>query len=178
MRTGNDEILIRDLAESDLPLMFKWMTDDTVLEYYEGRDVRFTMDSLAEHFLEEIPGGFRVIFEYRNIPVGYGQAYQLSGEMFDEYEYPDEGHIVFAMDQFIGEPEYWNKGIGTSFLKLMSDYLKENMSAYAILLDPHQNNHRAIRAYEKAGFKILKSLSEHELFEGKKEDCWLMELKP
>ena len=178
MRTGNDEILIRDFTESDLPLLFRWLTDDTVLEYYEGRDVRFTMESLADHFLEEIPDGFRVIFEYRNIPVGYGQAYQLSGEMYDEYEYPDEGHIVFAMDQFIGEPEYWNKGIGTSFLKLMVDYLKENNAAYAVLLDPHQNNHRAIKAYEKAGFKILKSLPEHELFEGKKEDCWLMELKP
>ena len=57
----------------------------------------------------------------------------------------------------------------------MSDYLKEEKAADRILLDPHKNNHRAIRAYEKAGFKIIKSLPEHELFEGKKEDCWLME---
>ena len=35
---------------------------------------------------------------------------------------------------------------------------------------------RAIRAYEKAGFNIVKSLPEHEMFEGRKEDCWLMEL--
>ena len=33
-----------------------------------------------------------------------------------------------------------------------------------------------IRAYEKAGFKIIKSLPEHEMFEGEKVDCWLMEL--
>ena len=32
-----------------------------------------------------------------------------------------------------------------------------------------------IRAYEKAGFRIIKSLPEHELYEGKMEDCWLME---
>ena len=32
-----------------------------------------------------------------------------------------------------------------------------------------------IRAYEKAGFRIIKSLPEHELHEGKMEDCWLME---
>ena len=69
MRTGNDEILIRDFTESDLPLLFRWLTDDTVLEYYEGRDVRFTMESLADHFLEEIPDGFRVIFEYRNMTI-------------------------------------------------------------------------------------------------------------
>ena len=176
VRTANKEILIRDFAESDLPLMFKWLTNDTVLEYYEGRDVRFTMETLSALYLEEIPDGFRVIFEYLGIPVGYGQAYRLIGEMFDEYDYPDKGQTVFAMDQFIGEPEYWNRGIGTSFLKLMADYLKEQKSADRILLDPHKNNFRAIRAYEKAGFRIIRSLPEHELFEGRKEDCWLMEL--
>lgn len=33
----NGDILIRDFAESDLPLMLKWLTDKRVLEYYEGR---------------------------------------------------------------------------------------------------------------------------------------------
>jgi aminoglycoside 2''-phosphotransferase len=176
MRVTRDDILIRDFSESDLPLMFRWLTDDTVLEFYEGRDVRYTMDTLSEKFLEEIPSGFRVIFEYKNTPIGYGQAYQLSGDMFEEYSYPDYSRNIFAMDQFIGETQYWNKGLGSSFVKLMADYLKEAKAADCILLDPHQNNQRAIRAYEKAGFRIIKPLPKHELFEGKKEDCWLMEL--
>ena len=33
-----------------------------------------------------------------------------------------------------------------------------------------------LRAYEKAGFKIIKSLPKPEMFEGEKVDCWLMEL--
>ena len=110
MKIEKDEITIRDFTETDLPLMFKWLTDKRVLEYYEGRDVRFTMDTLSAHFLEEIPDGFRMIIEYKKSPIGYAQAYQLSGELFDEYDYPDDGHIVFAMDQFIGEPKYWSKG--------------------------------------------------------------------
>ena len=177
MRIENKEILIRDFSESDLPVMLKWLTDERVLEYYEGRDVRFTMETLSEKFLEEIPGGSRVIIEYRSRPVGYGQVYQLSGEMFDEYDYPDNGSTVFATDQFIGEPEYWNRGIGSAFLQMIASYLKEEKAADAMVLDPHQSNPRAIRAYEKAGFRIVKALPEHELFEGKKEDCWLMEKK-
>ena len=173
----NGLVRIRDFTGDDLPLMLKWLTDDRVLEYYEGRDVRFTMDTLAAHFLEEIPGGFRVIIEYGDQPVGYGQAYQLSGEMFGEYDYPDNGKVVYAMDQFIGEPDCRNRGIGTEFLQMMASYLKTRKGADSVLLDPHQNNHRAIRAYEKAGFRIIKSLPEHELHEGKKEDCWLMERK-
>ena len=175
MRIVNDHILIRDFDEVDLPLLFKWLTDDSVLAYYEGRDVRFTMDTLAQRYGEEIPDGFRVMIEYRDTPIGYGQAYRLSGQQFGEYDYPDNGHTVYAMDQFIGEPAYWNKGIGTSFLRMMADYLKKQKAAERILLDPHKDNHRAIRAYEKAGFRIVKSLPAHELFEGKKADCWLME---
>lgn len=175
MKIKSDEILIRDFSESDLPLMLKWLTDDRVLEYYEGRDIRFTMDTLSVHYLEEIPYGSRVIIEYRDTPIGYGQIYQLYGELFEEYGYPDNGNVVFAMDQFIGEPDYWDQGIGTSFLLLMASYIKSHKKADRILLDPHKNNYRAIRAYEKAGFKIIRSLPAHELFEGKKEDCFLME---
>ena len=47
--------------------------------------------------------------------------------------------------------------------------------AEILLLDPHQDNPRAIRAYEKAGFRILRSLPAHELFEGNMADCFLME---
>ena len=175
--TANDEILIRDFSEDDLPLMLKWLTDERVLEYYEGRDADYTPETPAEDHLGELPGGFRMIFEYEGAPIGYGQAYRLSGDMFDEYDYPDTGRVVFAMDQFIGEPEYWDRGIGTAFLKLISSYLKDEFGAERILLDPHKSNPRAVRAYEKAGFRIIKSLPEHELFEGKNEDCWLMELK-
>ena len=90
--------------------------------------------------------------------------------MFEEYSYPDTGRIVYAMDQFIGEPEYWNKGIGSSYLKLMADYLKKKeKGAEIILLDPHKSNPRATRAYEKVGFRIINSLPEYELFEGKKK---------
>ena len=49
----------------------------------------------------------------------------------------------------------------------MANYLKGQKAVDIILLDLRKNNHRAIRAYEKARFKITKSLPEHELFEGK-----------
>ena len=175
MRIENGGVLVRDFAESDFPLMLKWLTDDRVLAYYKGRDVRYTMDTLAEQYRKELPDGFRLIIEYRNTPVGYGQVYQLSGEQFSEYDYPDNGSIVFAADQFIGEPEYWNRGIGSSFLRMAAAYLRTRHAADVLLVDPHQNNHRAVRAYEKAGFRIIRALPEHELFEGKMEDCWLME---
>ena len=34
--------------------------------------MQFNMETLEEHFLEEIPDGFRMIIEYKDQPVGYG----------------------------------------------------------------------------------------------------------
>ncbi len=66
-------------------------------------------------------------------------------------------------------------GIGAEYCRVVCQYLRTEMDADAVILDPRKNNLRAVRAYQKAGFKIIKELPEHELHEGKKEDCVLME---
>lgn len=176
MQLQYKDIHIRLLEESDFPLMLKWLTDERVLQYYDGRDVKYTLDSLSCKYQHDFEGGgFRVIIQYQDVPVGYGQIYQVVGELFDEYGYPETDRKVYATDQFIGEPAYWNRGIGSTYLKLVCTYLKEEKDADIVLLDPHKDNHRAIRAYQKAGFAIIGELLEHELFEGEKKDCWLME---
>ena len=173
-----ENIKIREFSEDDLTLMLKWLTDERVLEFYGGRDLSYTPATLKEHYEAVFEnGGFRVIVEYNNKPIGYGQIYRIIDEDFEEYCYPRTEAIVYAMDQFIGEPEYWNKGIGTTYIKLVCEYLKQARKADVVILDPHKDNKRAIRAYQKCGFCIIGELLQHELFEGKKVDCWLMECK-
>lgn len=172
----NGDIRIRSMTEEDLPLMLKWLTDVRVLEFYAGRDTHYSFETLREHYSEAWDTVYyRVIFEYKGTAVGYGQIYRLYDELYEEYCYPQTGETVFAADQFIGEPEYWNMGIGTKYIKTVLDYLKTRENADAVILDPQKSNTRAIRAYEKAGFKIIDEMPGHELFEGKKVDCYLME---
>lgn len=178
MEIVQDKIRIRTLTNDDFPLMLKWLTDDRVLEFYGGRDKKYTLESLKEHYTEKWEDEvFRVIIEYDNFPIGYGQIYKLYDEMYDEYNYSRTDEIVYGMDQFIGEPEYWSKGIGSKYTKMIFEFLKKERNANAVILDPHKNNPRAIRSYQKAGFRIIGDLPEHELHEGKKEDCYLMEYR-
>ena len=177
MRIENGDIIIRELEKRDFPTLLKWLTDERVLAYYGGRDIKYTLNSLIVHYGRKFDDGFRMIIEYKNFSVGYGQVYRVRGEAFQEYDYPDTDRVVYAMDQFIGEPEFWNQGIGTAYVNLLCTYMKNCRAAEVMILDPHTDNKRAVRAYQKAGFKIVKLLPEHELFEGKMEDCWLMERK-
>lgn len=170
------EISFRPLEEKDLSYLLAWFTDERVLQYYEGRDFQCDMESLKEKYLkcEHVPG---YMIQLDGEPIGYSQMYQVRGKDLKEYDYPETDECVYAMDQFIGVPELWNRGIGTEYIRMAVRYLVEQKHAEVVLLDPHQDNPRAVRAYEKAGFRILRELPAHEAFEGKMADCWLMEYR-
>ena len=74
----SDNIIVRTLRDDDFTIMFKWLTDERVLEFYGGRDKKYTMESLKEHYTEKWEDEvFRVIIEYNSIPIGYGQIYKM-----------------------------------------------------------------------------------------------------
>jgi aminoglycoside 6'-N-acetyltransferase len=87
---------------------------------------------------------------------------------------------VWALDIFIGDPEQWGKGIASKALKMMVDHLFKERNAKKIIIDPDVRNERAIRAYEKAGFKKQEILHNWEKHNNKWTDAWLMicERKP
>ncbi len=175
---NNGNIRIRTLVDNDFPLMLKWLTDKRVLEFYGGRDKKYTLESIKKHYTEKWQDEIiRVIIEYDSIPIGYGQIYKMYDELYANYSYPKSNNIVYGMDQFIGEIEYWNKGIGTKYIKMIVEYLRKEKSADVVILDPHKDNMRAIKCYEKSGFKIIKELPKHEIHEGIKKDCYLMEYR-
>jgi aminoglycoside 6'-N-acetyltransferase len=75
---------------------------------------------------------------------------------------------------FIGEPELWDRGLGSGALSMLVAYLYSEAGAHSIVIDPRLTNGRAIRAYEKAGFRTVKVLHRHEFHEGAWQDNWLM----
>ncbi len=53
----------------------------------------------------------------------------------------------------IGEPEYWGGGYGTEAMRLVLRYAFQELNLYRVTLGVFAYNTRAIRCYEKAGFK-------------------------
>ncbi|GAB5846277.1 hypothetical protein JMUB7538_27090 [Staphylococcus aureus] len=47
MNIVENEICIRTLIDDDFPLMLKWLTDERVLEFYGGRDKKYTLVSVS-----------------------------------------------------------------------------------------------------------------------------------
>lgn len=168
---------IRPLHEEDAPLLVKWLSDERVLQHYEGRDRPHDQKLVQENFYPAEDDASRCLFLYDDTPIGYGQYYLLDEEMKQEYGL-DLTSVIYGMDQFIGEPDYWNKGIGTLIVQTLLSHLAEKLGAKMVVLDPQAWNTRAIRCYEKCGFHKVKWLPQHEWHEGSMRDCWLMAWTP
>jgi aminoglycoside 6'-N-acetyltransferase len=163
-------------SQNDYDLMARWLTDPRVLAFYEGRDNPFPIERIREKYAPRIlstEGVVPCIMEYECRPIGYLQYYLAD---LDEYQFDGHGK-VYALDLFIGEPEYWGHGHGTQIVRLLLSTLFEQFGADWVILDPHVDNLRAIRSYEKCGFRKIKLLTQHEWHEGTNVDCWLMGIR-
>ncbi len=131
----------RLLTENDFSILLEWLLKPHVKEWWDdGED---TLEKVAENYVEE--GNlerFLLIEETEKAekPIGFFQYYLL-----------DDDSI--GIDQFIGEADYINRGVGTKAVKLFIELILQKHKPKRIILDPLPENKRAIRCYEKAGFR-------------------------
>ncbi|WP_130805560.1 GNAT family N-acetyltransferase [Senegalia massiliensis] len=77
---------------------------------------------------------------------------------------------------FIGDKDYWSKGYGTDALKVLIKFIFNEMNINKIKLNVYSFNKRAIRCYEKCGFKVEGVLKQEIYRHGKYQDDILMAL--
>jgi aminoglycoside 6'-N-acetyltransferase len=174
----HDHLAIRLMRDelADYIVLAKWLTNPSVLEYYEGRDNPFSLERVQQKYTPRVQRRHPTMpcfFVDSDKPIGYLQYYPLSPAASAAFELPATAS-PFGMDLFIGEPTYWNRGLGTTYVQLATHYLLTACAATHITLDPRVENLRAIRCYEKCGFRKVKVLPHHELHEGAYRDSWLM----
>lgn len=154
-----DEIHIRLMTNNDFGLMVKWLNNQKVLEFYE--EPPSNLDRVINKYGPRIEGEHYVtscIVEYKNEPIGYIQYYKIQETDLKKYEFPKDQNI-YGIDQFIGEPKIWGKGIGSEMIRMMLEYLSDNKEVSKIVLEVKKHNRRAISSYKKCGFKQIKELN-------------------
>lgn len=132
----------RPLTSGDFPLMLEWLSREHVRQWWDdGED---TLERVARHYGEAEEGLERFILveavEGVEKPIGYFQHYRVPGG-------------VIGIDQFIGEEDYVNRGVGTEAVGMFVEMITRAHEPSGIILDPSPDNERAIRCYEKVGFR-------------------------
>ncbi|MGI8467664.1 MAG: GNAT family N-acetyltransferase [Pyrinomonadaceae bacterium] len=127
----------RNLTPEDFPLMLEWLAKPHVKKWWNDGDD--TLEKIARHYGKS-DGTARFILSDDERRVGYFQYY-----------FAGDGSI--GIDQFIGEEDYVGRGVGTKTIKMFVDLIANKHLPARIILDPSPENKRAIRCYEKVGFK-------------------------
>jgi len=77
---------------------------------------------------------------------------------------------------FIGDKDYWGKGYGGEALSLLVRYGFDVLNLHNVMLQVVAYNDRAIRCYERIGFRTFGVRREAVLREGKRHDKIYMEI--
>lgn len=87
-------------------------------------------------------------------------------------------HRTAEVGLFIGEKSKWDKGYGSEALSLIVDYGFKVLNLHNIMLRVYSPNERAIKCYEKTGFKKAGVIRKGFTKGLKKYDIVLMDILP
>lgn len=135
--------------------LVRWLADPDVRRWYDEGDP--TRENLAVRFAPE-PGTDRYTIEIDGQPVGYIQTY-VQRDHPDYLRQVDVDPDAVAMDLFIGDPAYRNRGWGREVIRAFLDQIVFGaMNADLAMIAPNPENARAVRAYANAGFGPVKTI--------------------
>jgi aminoglycoside 6'-N-acetyltransferase len=135
----------RPMSAEDLPTIKRWLGTPHVRQWWHDPAEQFELVSgdLGHPDMAQ----FIVTSEDREF--AYLQCYNLSAWNTGFDPQPDG---TCGLDQFIGEADMLGYGHGAAFVRLFADRLFA-AGTPRVVIDPDPANARAIRAYEKAGFR-------------------------
>lgn len=114
-------------------------------DFYVGRMKNYL------HNQSEYTDGF--LFYKNNVPVGFIWVMYPGG---NEFQYRVRRSQAFIFDVCVYK-EYRGQGLCGEFMSLVFKYLKEEKGLIEVKLAVRKNNINAIRAYKKAGARIVGS---------------------
>lgn len=169
------QLAIARMTGNDYEVMAKWLSDEKVLKYYDGRDNPSDLAKVIAAYQPKITGSSDetpCIISYNGNDIGYIQFYPIKEELrelrLENYKNP------YGIDLFIGESGARGKGLGPKIIRMLCSYLFNKLDADVIVSDPQFWNERSINTFRKCGFTQAAVLPEHELHEGKMETNIIM----
>jgi RimJ/RimL family protein N-acetyltransferase len=148
-------VTFRPLTWTDLPLLHQWLCRPHVAEWWSPIP---TFEEVEEEFGPLVDEGsttrpYIVLFD--GIPSGYIQSYVAMGSGDGWWE-GEQDPGVRGIDQFLAHQEQLGQGRGTAMVRAFVQHLFADSTVTRIQTDPSPGNGRAIRCYEKAGFRATR----------------------
>ncbi len=163
-------VRLRAIEREDIPMFVRWLNQPEVcqfLQIYEplskASEERWFEDRLSKK------GDFLLCIEAKDdsgyVPIGNLGLHQVDWK---------NGCAVFGI--VIAETAYWGRGFGTDAVRTMVRFGFKTLNLHRIELEVYDYNPRAIRCYEKAGFRREGTRRQAHFFDGAHHDVHMMSI--
>lgn len=154
------DIDFRPVVASDYRLLATWLALPHMRQWWGDPDEEL---GFIRDMVEGRDSSRPFLIMLGDRPVGYIQYWFIGHHQNAQWasdnpwlmELPDE---AIGVDLSIGEPELLSAGIGSTALRGFVALLRRE-GHETIIIDPDPRNLRAVRAYQKAGFRPIAHLS-------------------
>ncbi|MFI7387275.1 GNAT family N-acetyltransferase [Streptomyces sp. NPDC049813] len=145
---------LRPTREDDLALLARWFADPDVVEHWGGVPLA-PAEVAAKYVGRRRPqvGSFLVLAQ--EVPVGYAQYWHAAGA---------EGGLDMVL-----LPGARGRGLGPDAAGVLLRHVCTTLGWTRVTVDPATENVRAVRAWEKAGFRHVSGDAESTLLEYRPE---------
>jgi aminoglycoside 6'-N-acetyltransferase len=156
-----DRVVLRPLGAEDVPLVAAIQSQPGVARWWgepDEQDLRRQAEGKSEEtsFAIAVDGRVAGLIQYTE-------------ETDPMYEHA-------GIDLFLSE-EFQGRGLGTDAVRTIARHLVHDRGHHRITIDPATENHPAIRAYEKVGFRRVGVMRQYERApDGRWRDGLLMDL--
>ncbi|MDD4990070.1 MAG: GNAT family protein [Candidatus Pacebacteria bacterium] len=168
MEIKGEKVVLVPIKPGEKDEFYKLATQTEGSKFWYGKKGR--AERTKDNFFQDWNDGYFDIVSPEK-----GQCFWIivNGEKIGQINYNkiDLENKKVELDIIIGNEEKMGKGYGTDALKTLMKYLFDNFDINKILIEARLNNPRAIKAYEKVGFKKEGLLRQEDYFEGKFTDC-------
>ena len=145
-------ILLKEFIDTEdtYKKIYEWCQNKDVYEWFEQRIL--TYDEIVSKYKNKLLNKKQDLYliNYNNKDIGLVQIYKYEDDINLNY------NNTYEYDLFIGNTNYLNKGIGKEIVELIDNLIYTKYKSDYIILRPFKRNIRAIKCYQKCGFKIIK----------------------
>jgi len=146
MELRGEQVVLRPLRLDDVARLAELAAPPEVGRWWPDLDE----EGLAEKARGKPDQGFFAVVHDHEL-VGLAQYHEETD--------PDYRHA--GIDLFLGAP-YQDRGLGTDTVRTLARHLVHDRGHHRLTIDPVAHNARAIRAYEKAGFRTVGVMREYQ----------------
>ena len=164
IKIKSKNIYLKSLKDNDITKKYiSWLNDKRVNKFLETRHSIHTYDSISK-FIDTCNKSKNIyllgIFNSENnIHIGNIKLGPIKME-----------HKLASVSLFIGQKEFWGKGISVEAIKTITNYAFDILNLNKVVAGMYIKNIKSIKAFKKVGFKKEGLRIQHYKLDGKYED--------